>query len=91
VTYCGRLPAPLFEAGVVAVELVTAAMVISGFYRCAGALALAAFTLAATFIALQFWTMPKGPARTGATNAFFEHLGLVARTDASGQTSKKPS
>lgn len=93
----GLLPAPLFAAGVIAFELVTSAMVITGFYRRTGALVLAAFTLAATFIALQFWTMPEGLARTGTTNAFFEHLGLiaafllVARTDASGQTSKKPA
>jgi uncharacterized membrane protein YphA (DoxX/SURF4 family) len=91
------LPAPLFAAGVIAFELATSAMVISGFHRRAGAFALAAFTLAATAIALQFWTMPQGPARTGATNAFFEHIGLVAAfllvalTDASGQTSKKPA
>lgn len=96
-THFGLLPAPLFAAGVIAFELATSAMVITGFHRRAGTLALAAFTLAATFIALQFWTMPEGPARTGATNAFFEHLGLVAafllvaRTDASGQTSKKPA
>lgn len=96
-THFGLLPAPLFAAGVIAFELVTSAMVITGFQRRAGALALAAFTLAATFIALQFWTMPEGPARTGATNAFFEHLGLVgafllvAGMNASGQTSKKPA
>jgi uncharacterized membrane protein YphA (DoxX/SURF4 family) len=96
-THFGLLPAPLFAAGVIAFELVTSAMVITGFRRRTGALALAAFTLAATFIALQFWSMPEGPARTGAANAFFEHLGLVAAfllvawTDLSGQTSKKPA
>lgn len=96
-THFGLLPAPLFAAGVIAFELATSAMVITGFHRRAGALALAAFTLAATTIALQFWTMPEGPERTGATNAFFEHIGLVAaflfvaRADASGQTSKKPA
>jgi uncharacterized membrane protein YphA (DoxX/SURF4 family) len=96
-THFGLLPAPLFAAGVIAFELVTSAMIITGFHRRVGALALAAFTLAATFIALQFWSMPEGPARTGATNAFFEHLGLVAAfllvawTDLSGQTSKKPA
>jgi uncharacterized membrane protein YphA (DoxX/SURF4 family) len=95
-THFGLLPAPLFAAGVISFELVTSAMVITGFGRRAAAFALAAFTLAATFIALQFWTMPEGQPRTAATNAFFEHLGLVAafllvaRTDASGQTSKKP-
>lgn len=91
----GLQPAPLFAVGVITFELVTSAMVITGVQRRAAAYALAAFTLAATLIALRFWTMPEGPARTGATNAFFEHLGLVAaflfvaRSAAARQTSKK--
>jgi uncharacterized membrane protein YphA (DoxX/SURF4 family) len=38
---------------------------------------LAAFTLAASFIANAFWLLPAGQERFMATNAFFEHLGLV--------------
>jgi uncharacterized membrane protein YphA (DoxX/SURF4 family) len=41
-----------------------------------GALALAGFTLLATFIANRFWEMA-GPERFMSANSFFEHLGLV--------------
>jgi len=41
-----------------------------------GALLLAAFTLAATFVANRFWDAP-APERFAMANAFFEHLGLV--------------
>ena len=41
------------------------------------ALALAGFTLAATFIAIRFWEMPAGQGQLMAMNGFFEHLGLV--------------
>lgn len=84
----GLLPAPLFAVGVILFELTMSALVISGVWRRVGALALAAFTLAATFIALRFWEIPAGMERSMAMNAFFEHLGLmgaflyVAATDA---------
>ena len=42
-----------------------------------GALALMAFTLAATLIANRFWGLPPGPERFMAANGFFEHLGLA--------------
>ena len=58
-------------------DLAASAMVVSGFLRWAGALALAGFTLLATFIALRFWEMAPGMDRMMATNAFFEHLGLA--------------
>lgn len=73
----GLTPAAPFAAGVIFFELVCSAMVLSGFCRWIGALALSAFTLAATFIALRFWEMPPGMPRMMATNAFFEHLGLA--------------
>jgi uncharacterized membrane protein YphA (DoxX/SURF4 family) len=41
-----------------------------------GALALAGFTLFATFVANRFWEMAP-PERFMAANSFFEHLGLV--------------
>jgi uncharacterized membrane protein YphA (DoxX/SURF4 family) len=41
------------------------------------ALALGAFTLAATFIANRFWELPPGHERFMTANGFFEHLGLV--------------
>jgi uncharacterized membrane protein YphA (DoxX/SURF4 family) len=73
----GLRPAVFFAVVVIAFELTASAMVISGFIRWAGALALACFTLLATFIALRFWEMAPGMERTMAANAFFEHLGLA--------------
>lgn len=52
-------------------------MILSGFYRRLGALALAGFTFFATFAALRFWEMSAGQERFVAANAFFEHLGVV--------------
>lgn len=72
----GLSPAPLFAALTIALELAAPLMILTGFHRWAGALALAAFTLMATFLANRFWEM-SGPERFGAANAFFEHLGLV--------------
>lgn len=76
-THFGLEPAPLFAVAVVLFELTASALVVSGFLRWAGALALAGFTLLATFIALRFWEMAPGMDRMMATNAFFEHLGLA--------------
>ncbi|MBD9638614.1 DoxX family protein [Ensifer sp. ENS07] len=70
-------PAAYFAIAVIAFELTASALVISGFLRWAGSLALAGFTLLATFIALRFWEMAPGLDRMMATNAFFEHLGLA--------------
>jgi len=72
----GLSPAPLFAGLTIALELAAPLMILTGLYRWAGALALGAFTLMATFLANRFWEMA-GPERFGATNAFFEHLGLV--------------
>lgn len=69
-------PAPM-AAAVIALELGAALLVLSGWRRWLGALALAGFTIAATFVALRFWQVPSGPARFMAANAFFEHLGLA--------------
>lgn len=41
-----------------------------------GAYVVGGFTLLAAFVAKSFWTM-EGPERFTATNAFFEHVGLV--------------
>ncbi|GAA4173499.1 DoxX family protein [Shinella granuli] len=73
----GLTPAAPIAAAVIFFELVCSAMVLSGFWRWIGALALAGFTLMATFIALRFWEMPPGMPRMMATNSFFEHLGLA--------------
>ncbi|MEK1932389.1 MAG: DoxX family protein [Pararhizobium sp.] len=73
----GLHPAAFFAVAVIAFELTASAMILSGFLRWLGAVALAVFTLLATFIALRFWELPSGMERMMATNAFFEHLGLV--------------
>jgi uncharacterized membrane protein YphA (DoxX/SURF4 family) len=68
---------PVTAAATIAVELIGSALVLSGRWRWLGALGLAAFTLAATFIANRFWELPPGQDRFMAANAFFEHLGLI--------------
>jgi uncharacterized membrane protein YphA (DoxX/SURF4 family) len=73
----GLTPAAPMAAAVIFFELACSLMILSGFCRWIAALALGAFTLAATFIALRFWEMPVGMERIMATNAFFEHLGLA--------------
>lgn len=73
----GLTPAAPIAAAVIFFELTCSAMVLTGFCRWIGALALSAFTLMATFIALRFWEMTPGMERMMATNAFFEHLGLA--------------
>ena len=70
-------PPALFAVLVIALELVASAMVMTGFLRWLGALALAGFTLLSTLIALRFWEQPAGKARHAVANAFFEHLGLA--------------
>lgn len=76
-THFGLSPAPPFAVAVIAFELVASAMVLFGLWRWLAALALAGFTLIATFVALRFWEIPAGQGRMMAMNAFFEHLGLI--------------
>ena len=73
----GLQPAPVFAVTVVIFELTMSALVVIGFLRWGGALALAIFTLMATGLALRFWEVPQGLQRVSEMNAFFEHLGLV--------------
>ena len=73
----GLAPAGLMAVLVIALELGASIMILTGWMRWLGALALAAFTLLATGIALRFWELPAGPNRFNAANGFFEHLGLV--------------
>ena len=72
----GLAPAALFAIAVIVLELGASLMILTGFYRWLGALALAGFTLMATFMANRFWEIPQ-PDRFMVENAFFEHLGLV--------------
>lgn len=73
----GLAPAAPMAVAVIILELGASVMILMGFYRWLGALALAGFTLMATLIALRFWDLPGGHERFMAANAFFEHLGLV--------------
>lgn len=72
------LPLPAFvAASTIALELGASFFILVGRLRWLGALALGAFTLAATFIANRFWELPAGHERFMTANGFFEHLGLV--------------
>ncbi|MCA1407796.1 DoxX family protein [Ensifer sp. IC3342] len=73
----GLRPAPVFAVCVIVFELSMSALILAGIFRWAAALALALFTLAATFVALRFWELPPGMERSMAMNGFFEHVGLV--------------
>jgi uncharacterized membrane protein YphA (DoxX/SURF4 family) len=72
----GLVPASVFAGATIILEIGAALMILVGVYRWVGALALAAFTFLATFLANRFWDVG-GADRFAATNAFFEHLGLV--------------
>jgi uncharacterized membrane protein YphA (DoxX/SURF4 family) len=72
----GMTPAGPITVAVIVLELGASLAILSGKGRWLGALLLAVFTLAATFVANRFWSVPEAE-RFGVTNAFFEHLGLV--------------
>lgn len=72
----GMQPAALFAALTIAVELVGPALILAGRLVWLGAGMLGVFTLFAAIVANAFWTMD-GPERFMATNAFFEHVGLI--------------
>lgn len=72
----GLAPPVLFAALVIVLELGASALILSGRLRWLGALMLAAFTLAATFMANRYWEA-QGHERFMLMNAFFEHVGLA--------------
>lgn len=72
----GLQPAAPLAAAVIVMELGAAGLILVGRLRWLGALALAAFTLAATFVANRYWSAPP-QARFALANAFYEHLGLA--------------
>ena len=75
-THFGLAPAAPLAVAVIALEIIAPIMILSGVLRWAGALALAAFTVAASLLANRFWGMA-GADRLAAANAFFEHVGLA--------------
>jgi uncharacterized membrane protein YphA (DoxX/SURF4 family) len=69
-------PAAPIAAATIALEIGASLLILAGYLRWLAALALAGFTLMASFLANPFWSaMP--PERLAMANAFFEHLGLV--------------
>ena len=74
----GLAPPALFAAATIAVQLGGSALVLFGRGRATvlGALALAGFTLAATFLGHPFWR-EAGAERFADLNSFLEHFGLV--------------
>jgi uncharacterized membrane protein YphA (DoxX/SURF4 family) len=73
----GLAPPALWAAVTIAVELIGPLLILSGRLVWLGAGMLGVFTLLAAITANAFWTMPAGAERLAATNAFFEHLGLI--------------
>lgn len=72
----GLEPAAPLAVAVIVLELGASLMILTGYGRWLGALALGLFTLMATSLANRFWAAPPD-ARFMQANAFFEHLGLV--------------
>lgn len=72
----GLHPAALFAGLTIAAELVGPALILCDRLAWLGAGMLGVFTVLAAILANGFWTMT-GPDRFMATNAFFEHIGLV--------------
>ncbi|MFD3240152.1 DoxX family protein [Rahnella perminowiae] len=86
----GLSPAAPMAAAVIVLELAASALILTGRFRRAGALALALFTFSANFMANAFWQV-SGQERAMMMNGFFEHIGLagafiyVAWDDLKGQ------
>lgn len=72
----GMNPPALWAGLTIAVEIVGPMLILWGRMVWLGAGMLGTFTLLAAFVANAFWTMA-GQERFAATNAFFEHVGLV--------------
>lgn len=73
----GMSPPALWAALTIGVELVGPILILTGRFVWLGAGMLGVFTLLAAFTANAFWAMPAGQERFMATNAFFEHVGLI--------------
>lgn len=73
----GMTPPAFWAALTIGIELVGPILILTGRFLWLGAGMLGVFTLLAAFTANAFWTMPVGQERFMATNAFFEHIGLI--------------
>jgi len=72
----GMTPPAFWAALTIAVELIGPALILAGRWVWLGAGMLGVFTAFAAITANAFWTM-QGQDRFMATNAFFEHVGLI--------------
>ena len=72
----GMHPPGVWAVLTIAIELIGPLLILSGRLVWLGAGMLGVFTVLAAFTANAFWAM-QGQERFAATNAFFEHLGLV--------------
>jgi uncharacterized membrane protein YphA (DoxX/SURF4 family) len=72
----GVSPGMPFAIAVIALELVASVAILTGYGRWLGALALGAFTVAASLMANRYWELGSA-ARFATENAFYEHLGLT--------------
>lgn len=72
----GMSPPALWAALTIAVEIIGPLLILLGRMVWLEAAMLGAFTLLAALVANAFWRM-EGAARFAASNAFFEHVGLV--------------
>lgn len=72
----GIHPPAFWAAATIAVEIVGPVLILAGRRVWLGAGMLGVFTLLAAITANNFWAM-HGQERFMATNAFFEHIGLV--------------
>src|ERR1700723_1287646 len=75
-SHFGLSPAMPLAIAVIAFELIASVAILTGYWRWLGALALGAFTVAATFMANRYWDLGP-PDRFAAENSFYEHLGLA--------------
>jgi uncharacterized membrane protein YphA (DoxX/SURF4 family) len=75
-SHFGLSPAMPFAIAVIAFELIASVAILTGYWRWLAALALGAFTVAATFMANRYWELGS-PERFASENAFYEHLGLA--------------
>jgi uncharacterized membrane protein YphA (DoxX/SURF4 family) len=73
----GMSPPAFWAALTIAVEVVGPLLILTRRWLWLGAGMLGVFTLLAAITANAFWTLPAGHDRFMATNAFFEHMGLI--------------
>ncbi|TCS11916.1 DoxX family protein [Caulobacter sp. BK020] len=73
----GMKPPALWALLTIAVEIVGPLLILTRRWLWLGAGMLGVFTLLAAITANAFWTLPAGHDRFMATNAFFEHIGLI--------------